>query len=426
MLLSLIPFKSTYHIRKTILTILFFHFIVSLNVSKAKENSLSSIEMINVFLDFSFHTEYIQENIAYVNYVRDRESAHVHIMMTRHESASAGTNFVITFIGRERFEGMNNKLIYWSPGTNTVDDTRKGFVGMLRMGLVPYLASTAMISQLTVTVNGDISIEREPVVDAWQSWVFEVYGGGNFYKESKQSRLDSRWGFSMDKISEDWKIRVRPFFNINRRKYITDEGTVINNSHRHGFNGYLIKSINQHWSRGFFLNMLSSTFHNMKYNIVGSPGIEYSLFPYSEASRKAITLVYRVGVGHHNYIEETVFLKERENLAQQALELSIRFQQPWGSFRTNVTASNYFHDFNLNRTDFYSQLNLRITKGLSLSLNGSFNFINDLVSLPAGELSLEDILLQRRRQATNYQFSGAVGLTYRFGSQFSNVVNTRF
>ena len=387
---------------------------------------LNSNDLMTVFLDFTLHQQYIRETITFVNYVRDRELSQVHIMMSRHGSGSAGSNYVISFIGRRRYEGMNNVITYWAPGTNTEDETRRGIVETINMGLVPYLAGTNMVNQISLSINGGQEVERVAVDDPWNNWVFEIYGGANFYKETSRSRFDSRWGFSADKVSEEWKIGIRPYFNFNERTFRTDEGIITSRSYRHGFQGDLVRSIDQHWSAGLFIRMLSSTFHNIQFNTSASPGIEYSLYPYSEATRKAITFVYRIGVGYNNYIEETIFLKNSETLTSHGLDISARFQQPWGSLRAGISGSHHFHDFSSNRAELFARLDLRVIKGLSLNISGNFDFINDLVALPAGELSLEEILLQQRRQATNYQVSGALGLAYSFGSQFTNVVNTRF
>jgi hypothetical protein len=394
--------------------------------AKSRAPRSLSPDVIAVFPDFPFHQQFVRENITFVNYVRDRELAEVHVMMTRYVSGSAGENYVISFIGRNRFEGINNVITYWAPGTNTVHETRNGLVEVITIGLVPYLASTRLRRQLSVNMRGDFQREREPVDDPWNSWVFEVYGGANFFKEETQSRFDARWGGSADKTTEDWKIRFRPFFNINQRTFKTDEGDIIRKTTRHGFNGNIVKSIDNHWSAGFFSSILSSTFHNLNFNTGLSTGVEYSFFPYSEASRRSVTMVYRVGASYNDYIEQTIFLKEKEILASHSVNLSAAYQQPWGGFRASLTGSHHFHDFTSNRASLFMRLDLRVIKGLSLNLQGNFDYINDLVSLPAGELSLEDILLQQRRQATNYQMSGSLGLSYTFGSQFSNVVNTRF
>ncbi|MBW6500072.1 MAG: hypothetical protein K0B05_01655 [Bacteroidales bacterium] len=412
----------------TILIILFSAGILKPESASAQENGVPQTinGRITVFLDFFWHQQFIRENVNFVNYVRDKELSQVHIMMIRHPSGSAGDNYVISFIGRGPFEGKNNIITYWDPSTHTTDETRNGLVDMICIGLVPYLSSTGMVNQMKVTIKDGFLIDTIPITDPWKNWVFEIFGGASIDKEKKRSRFDSRWGFSADKISDDWKIRIRPYFNLNERTFVTDDGDIKSHTHRHGFQGNLIRSINQHWSVGLFVRMLSSTFHNIQFNVETSPGIEYSFFPYSESSRKSITVVYQIGAGYHNYIEETIFAKLEENLASHSLNISANFQQPWGLFRAGISGSHYFHDFKANRVELSSRLDLRIIKGLSLNLSGNFDFINDLVALPAGELSLEQILLQQSRQATSYQMSGTIGLAYTFGSKFSNVVNTRF
>jgi hypothetical protein len=420
-----------YNPGKKFAIIILYAFFSGINIfqnshSNVFAQSPADNNLLTVFLDFPFHQQYIRETITYVNYVRDRELSQIHVMMTRHGSGTAGANYVMTFIGRGRFEGMNNVITYWSPGTATTDETRRGLVNRINMGLVPYIASTNLAGQISLSINGDRPVQRIPVEDPWNNWVFDIYGGATFFKEERQNRFDARWGFSADKVSEDWKIRFRPYFNLGERNFATDNGWITSRTRRHGLQSHIIMSIDQHWSAGLFVNMLSSTFHNLQFNTSARPGIEYSFYPYSEATRKSITMVYTIGAVYNNYIEETIFLKTSETLASQALNISVAFQQPWGSFRARLSGSHHFHDFTSNRAEFFARLDFRIVKGLSLNLSGNFDFINDLVSLPAGDLSLEEILLQQRRQATSYQMSGSIGLSYSFGSQFSNVVNTRF
>jgi hypothetical protein len=40
--------------------------------------------------------------------------------------------------------------------------------------------------------------------------------------------------------------------------------------------------------------------------------------------------------------------------------------------------------------------------------------------------SLEDVLLMRKQLATSYEYYFSIGLSYTFGSIYSNVVNPRF
>jgi len=388
----------------------------------------NSTDIIPVFLDFPFFNQYIRESLPVINYVRDRQVSQIHIKISRQRSGAGGENYVISFLGRQRFEGMNNEITFWAPASNTSDDTRRGLVERLKLGLAPYLANTTLNNLISVNINDSImSMERQPMEDPWNNWVFELYGGANFYKESSQSKFNSRWGFYADKVSEDWKIRMRPYFNINQSTYNSEEeGDIVSDNYRHGFEGYMIRSLGQHWSAGVFLEMLASTFHNMEFNIEPTPGIEYSLFPYSEATEKAITFAYTMGAAQNYYLEETIFLKKQETLFKQALRISMDFDQPWGSLWGGIKGSHYFHDFDANRLEFYSGFSLRLVKGLSLNFQGDLDLTNDLLTIPAGDATLEELLLQERAQSTSYQIYTNVGISYRFGSEFSNVVNTRF
>ena len=47
------------------------------------------------------------------------------------------------------------------------------------------------------------------------------------------------------------------------------------------------------------------------------------------------------------------------------------------------------------------------------------------IGLPKSFLSAEEILPQTRQRATNHSYYFRVGLSYRFGSIFNNVVNPR-
>ncbi len=416
------------------ISISFSSLTVNGNSLKSSLDFSRSRNQLSVFLDLQrwADEDYIRQEIPMVDYVRDKEMADVHIIMTRHQSGSAGSNYVISFIGGRQFEGMNNELNFWAPASMTRHEVREGYTNMIKIGLAPYIANVEdMLGMILLDFDTEVISLTDPLTeeedddDPWNRWIFEIYGGGNFSKEESRSSINFRYGFYADKVTEEWKIRIRPYFNYNERNFVVGDSTVTSISHRDGFNGYLIKSLTDHWSAGIFTNMLSSTFHNMDFQMEVSPAIEYSLYPYREATRRSITFTYRVGYAHNNYIEETIFEKTKESLFGHALNASANFRQPWGDIRAGITGSQYFHDFRANRAEFFARLNLRIFKGFSLSLRGGFDLINDLVSIPMGDLSPEEILLEQRRQATDYEISGNIGLTYTFGSELSGAYNPR-
>ncbi len=415
----------------------FFTFLLALLAHTATGASSSSLTQdpsktrLSVFLDCPrwCDTDFIQQEIPLVNYVRDKELAQVHVIITRHGGGSTGTSYIMTILGSGPFSGMINELRYWAPSTNTADQNRRGYTNVLKIGLAPYIAGSSMAPFVQVNFSydaGEVRREDGPKEDAWKNWVFEIYAGGNFNKEEKSSSMNFRYGFSAEKRTDEIKIQIRPYFNYNERNYVTDDATITRVSHRNGFDGSLVHSISNRWSAGLFSSMLSSTFHNFKFNAELKPAIEYSLFPYQEATKRSITFAYRIGGGYFNYLERTIFNKTEEFLFGHSIQASARFQQPWGSVRAGISGSHYFHDFTANRASIFGHLSLRIFQGFAISLSTDLELINDLVAIPLGDLSLEDILLEQSRQSTSYQISGSIGLSYTFGSGSTGVYNPRF
>jgi len=175
-----------------------------------------------------------------------------------------------------------------------------------------------------------------------------------------------------------------------------------------------------------FGKYFTASSRNIKHEIMMSPGIEYSLFPYSEATRKAITLTYQLGLGYYDYYKETIYSVTEEVLFSHQLKGMINIKQPWGSIETGLVGSAYLHDFDRRRVEIYTQISGRLFEGFSLSVQADYNILRDQMSLPRGEASLEDILLWQSEIATDFSFSGTVAITYTFGSKYTNIVNTRF
>jgi hypothetical protein len=388
---------------------------------------------LNVFIDpvWWLDSDFIRQNIPLVNYVRDKELADVHILVTRHDSGRGGTNFFISFIGRRNFLDINYDLSYWAPGNNTADETRKGYTNIIKLGLAPYLSATTLASRVVMNFESvdylNFQTEEEQVKpsDPWNHWIFEIYGGGNFSQEETRRDVSSRFGFFADRVTADWKFRFRPYFNFREIRFITSSDTIISVSHRHGYESLIVKSVTDHLSVGVFSNSMTSTFHNLNAYIDLAPAIEYSLFPYHEATRRSITFSYRMGYSYSDYIHTTIFAKDQEFLFKHSLEATLRFQQAWGNVRAGLAGSNYFHDISVNRAQIFTNLNLRVFQGFSFNAHINVNLINDLVSVPAGDLSIEEILLMQKQRSTSYSLGGSIGLSYTFGSGFQSAYNPR-
>ncbi|MGM0506549.1 MAG: hypothetical protein ACQER4_05120 [Bacteroidota bacterium] len=371
----------------------------------------------------------MREEIQYLNYVRDPEQADIHVFVTSVET-TGGREYEISFIGRRTFSSISFDLTYRSDRNNTSDEIRMGLIRTMQAGFMPYLNQTSIAPWFDISYEGNEENELyfSALDDPWDFWVFEAYiGSVRLDLESNDTDFDSRWGIYADRVTEEWKLRIRPYFNYSLREIRREgEETIRRTVERHGLDTYALKSLDSHWSAGLFASYITRNDYNLRHQFELNPAIEYSLLPYSEATRRAITATYQIGYSYTDYFEETIFGKTEESLFNQKLQVAVSIQQPWGDLHGGVEGSHYFHDATLRRIEFFTGTSVRLTEGLSLGLNTNFQMINDQITLPAGDASLEDILLRQRQLATDYSFSASVSITYTFGSDFANIVNTRF
>lgn len=384
-------------------------------------------ELISVFLDCSACDEsFIKQELNFVNFARDPGLAEIHLFITHQETASGGRLFTVSFIGKKQFEGMDQNLTYTSLQTNTRQEEREGLNAILKVGFVPYISKTSLVDRISVDISAEsVSPEKTPEEDPWNNWIFEIYGGLNYSEETSVRSLDIRYGVFADYVTEDWRIRLRPYFNYNQRDFVRNDEEIRSVLHRDGFQGRVVRSISDHWSIGGFTNVISNTYENIEFGYRIAPAIEYSLLPYELALRKEYTIAYSIGYLRRNYIEETIFNETEETLYNQSLELDVRVLEPWGSIRAGIEGSHFLHDFSKNRLSISGRLSVRVFKGLSVDFSSRYDYVQDQLSLPKGDASLEDVLLQQRQLATNYGISANIGLSYNFGSIYNNVVNTR-
>ena len=398
------------------------------SVEDGAENQISREDAPRVYLDCRrCDDNHIRREITFVNHVRDPNLAQVHVLVTTQSTGSGGRLHTLAFLGRREFAGVDNTLTYLSPPLNAAAQERDGLTKILALGLVPYTARTPLADQLQLTYREAAVASVTPANDPWRHWTFEAYVGGNLSTESTQYAWNARYGFYANRVTEQWKIQLRPYFNNNAR-LIRQEGEAdVRSSHRrHGFDSFVIRSLGAHWGSGLFADYITTTVDNLRHRVRSTVGVEYSLYPYDEASRREITFRYRGGFELADYFEESIYEKVEETLYTHSLEASVQFRQPWGSVSSSLTGSQYLHDASLYRVILDGRVSLRVVRGISLNFGGSYQRINDQLSLPREDASLEDILLERRRLATAYRGSANLGISYTFGSLFTNVVNPRF
>ena len=387
-------------------------------------------DRLALFLDCNFCDEtFIRQEMTYVDYVRDREVADIHILVTQQRTGAGGQAQTIELLGLGPFAGMDQSGVYTTLAATTENEEREGFLRTLQALLVPYLLRTSAAERVRVTVEEPNEAEPgrgQAVDDPWNQWTVEIYADGSADFESRQQSFNTRYGVYVNRVTEDWKIQLRPFFNYNYDRFERGEETIRSTARRDGFTSYVVRSISHHWSVGAFGDVFTSTFDNVELRYRFMPAIEYSLYPYREATRRQLTIAYRIGASQIAYQDTTIFNQIEELLPEHTLNAGYEVTQPWGEVDIGVNASQYLHEPERYALQLDGSVDVRITQGLSLSLGGNVAFIQNQLNLPKGDADLEEVLLRRRQLETNYRAGLNFGFRYRFGSIFNNIVNPRF
>jgi len=368
--------------------------------------------------------DYIRTEITFVNYVRDRMDADVHVLITTQSTGSGGTEYTMEFIGRRDFAHIGHKLIYITDRTNTRDEVRKGMVEMLKKGLFPYVMHSPIAKHIKIVF--DQELEPTAVEDKWNFWVFNIGLDGHLDGEESRQFRSIRGDISANRVTPEMKLRLGVSGDFNEDSFEIDGEKIVSTASEKEIRAMYVKSLSDHWSAGGWTEVESETYSNMDLQFTLAPAIEFNVYPYYESTRRQLRFSYRLNFYFNNYIEETIFGKMSENLIGQSLRVTLEVRQPWGNASISMYGSHYFHDFSKYRMGVRGWLSVRLVRGLNLDMWGGYSRIHDQLNLPKGEASIDEVLLRRRELATGYDYSISVGLSYTFGSVYSNVVNPRF
>ncbi len=399
-------------------------------LSAAAQEEAVNIETLKkaapkVFLDCrQCDLDYIRTEIAFVNYVRDRKEAQVHILITTLRTGSGGREYTISLIGQQEFRGVDDTQKYFSDQTDTEDEIRQGLVKALKIGLMSYMARTPLASRIVISYAGTKKPEVAP--DRWNSWVFSLSTGGFFRGEESFKSYSWSANFSANRVTPQLKIRLSVAGSTYFNRFEYDTETIESTRESYNLNGLVVASLGKHWSVGGFLKASSSTYQNIRFSFSPSPAVEFNFFPYSQSTRRQLRCLYALQFATIKYREETIYDKMSENLWGQSLAISLDLKEKWGSVSTTLAGSHYFHDLSKSNLSLFTAVNLQLVKGLSVFVFGGGSRIHDQLYLAKEGATVEEVLLRRKQLATNYSYFLSFGLSYAFGSIFTNVVNPRF
>lgn len=405
-------------------TYCFFIFVTSSIIAQEEPDKKDPMRL---FINCNCDKNYLRQEIKYVGHVRDQAQSNITLFIFDITNGSGGRTYNLEFKGSGDYQGIVEDLSYDTTANMTSDEVRKGLLKKVQSGLLKYVLESGLAEDITYTVNqsGFAEVQEIDFRDPWNNWIFEVFGSADLNRESSRKDFKYRLGFESDHVTDKWRIRTDIGLFQANSEYENDGETYTSERFRYFADGSIVRSISDHWSTGVFSGLRHDTFTNLDFRYYFRPAIEYNIFPYKEVLRREIVFAYKIGYFHNDYIETTIFNQLKEGVFDHSLDMQVRFRQQWGNIYAHIRGSSFISDFSKNRLQFNSNFNVRVLKGLAVRFASRYEIIRDQINLPGGDASIEDVLLQQKQIATDYDLGFSVGLSYTFGSAFNNIINTR-
>src|SRR5688572_11261902 len=183
---------------------------------------------IRMFLDCQWQCdqEFLKKEITFVDWMRDRADADVHVLVTSQGTGGGGDEYTLKFIGLGRFANVEQTLKYFSTNTSTPDEIRNGILEVLKRGLVRYVAESPLASKLKISFQapeGGQASTADPKKDPWNLWVFRAGVGGNLNGEQSTDYHSVRGSASATRTTEMNRVSLATSMNYSVSNYDLSE-----------------------------------------------------------------------------------------------------------------------------------------------------------------------------------------------------------
>jgi len=304
---------------------------------------------------------------------------------------------------------------------------RNRILDFVKLGLVRYWIKKGHTDVVTITVNErNGNEENVEVEDPWNYWVFELNARTDIDGEQSRKQLDVDFSTSAKRVTEKNKFLIRAGYSENKSTFSYEDEDIVAIRQSKSISIYDVISIGGNWSAGAFGRIGSSVYSNRDFYWDFKPAVEFNLFNYADSAEKQLVLSYRSGLKRNDYIETSVFAKDSEYLWEHELKLGGRVKQRWGNIFGEASFEQFLNDTTLNAFRFFCGASIRLFKGFNFNVNGNYSLVGNQVNLPAGDVSLEELLLRQQQLASGFEYSLRVGVSYSFGSIYNTIVNPRF
>ncbi len=416
--------------RYFVITLLFF-----LPLASFSQDTIS--KKLRVFVDCSnanCDMNYIKTEVNFVDYTVDHTASDVHILITQLSNGGGASQYQLIFFGYGKFSHLTDTLHYSTKPNGTDFENRDLLIKHLQFGLVPFMTKNGSLDKYMIQLKQSESENQaatSSTKDPWNYWVYRAGMNGNLNSDNVYKGFQYNGNLSATRITDKIKLTFNLNFGKTRNSFalqdsLGNETEVVVKNENYDFYHQVVKSISEHWSVGYDLDVSRSTFTNYSFRTVFKPAIEYDVFPYKSVNNKLFTIKYGIDVTDNNYIDTTVYNKMRETRIGQQLDVTLSLNQKWGTTNLSAGYHSYFGNMNLFNVSMGGGVNVRVTGGLSFNVFVFGSILRDQIYLPKGQATDQDILTRQRQLATNYTYTTFFGLSYRFGSKVNNFVNPRF
>ncbi len=393
-------------------------------------------DALRVFLDCHSRqcdSEYFRTEIGFVNWVRDRTLAQVHLIITTDRTGGGGSVFTLDFVGLQDLEARDDTLSLTTLTTETESEILQRLTRVMAAGLARYSTLIGQVGSFDISASQrevgptERLVGAGQVEDPWNFWVFEAGADLDLEGEETERRRQIGGSFDARRTTDVWKIELEADADFRRNVQKLDDGEEIVDDRTDWSVGLLTAyALGERWSLGGLAGASASTRRNQEFGWDAAAAVEYSFLPYEQAPRRSLTARYDFGVQYFDWVEETIYFQTAELRPQHELQFQLFQRQPWGETRIALEGRQFLHDLDKWNVSLSTDVEVRIVRGLSLEIRGDLALIEDQLFISAEGLTLEEILQGRFERPTDYSYELSVGLSFEFGSIYNNVVNNRF
>ena len=343
---------------------------------------------LKVFLDCQSDcfADYLRTELTFVDFVRDRTEAEVHVLITSAETGGGGREYTVAFIGEGTFKGTDHTLKALTTQSDTEDVVRR----QLDDVAADRPAELRRDARRAAAARRHRPARDRGAAPGGRGRPLEQLGlqparVGLARQRGVQPSGAARRAVSADRITPDWKITIGGELDYETEEFDLDEDEPVKVDRREReFRSLVVKWLGEHWSVGVGRRDRLVDLREHQFSVGGAPAVEFNVFPVLALHAAPASCAVRESASEHvRYYEETLYGKLEETLPLHELDVTYEQREQWGSLQARPEGSQYLHDLSKSRLEADGEVSVRLARGLSVSAEVNGSRIRDQLSLPA-------------------------------------------